>query len=57
MHHSAVTSGAGLLTITTNPNDKSTGFIEGNTSYDVLYNDSLDIGLSRNEMDGSIDDF
>ena len=58
MHHSSVTTGAGFTTMTKDEAD-STGsyFIKGNTVYDMFYNDSLDIGLSKNELDGTVDKF
>ena len=56
MHHSAVTSGSGFTTLTKDSSAKSY-FVKGNTVYDMFYNDSMDIGLDKNELDGTIDSF
>jgi hypothetical protein len=32
-------------------------YTKGNTVYDMFYNDSLEVGLSKNELDGTIDKF
>lgn len=56
MHHSSVTTGIGFTTMTKD-NNSSTYFVKGNTAYDMFYNDSMDVGLSKNELDGTIDTF
>lgn len=56
MHHSSVTTGQGFTTMTRDPSNNSY-YIKGNTTYDMFYNDSLDVGLSKNELDGTIDGF
>ena len=56
MHHSSVTTGTGFTTMTRDSNS-STYFVKGNTAYDMFYNDSMDVGLSKNELDGTIDTF
>ena len=56
MHHSSVTTGTGFTTMTKDSNS-STYFVKGNTAYDMFYNDSMDVGLSKNELDGTIDTF
>lgn len=56
MHHSSVTHGTGFTTLT---KDKTTyvGTSGENLTYNVFCNDSLDIGLSKNELDGTVDKF
>ena len=56
MHHSSVTTGANFPTTI----GKSTSGVyctNGGTVYDMFYNDSMDVGLSKNELDGTIDKF
>lgn len=55
MHHSSVTQGQGFTTMTHNTD--TTYWTKGNLTYDMFYNDSMDIGLSKNELDGTIDGF
>ena len=55
-HHSSAMSGVGFDTIK-GDNSKENYFTYGNTSYDMFYNDSDDVGLSKNEMDGAVDKF
>lgn len=57
MHHSAVTTGSGFTTLTKDTSTEKSYFIKGNTVYDMFYNDSMDIGLSKNELDGTVDSF
>ena len=55
MHHSAVTIGWDFTTL-----EKGTGDSyakKGNTTYDMFHSDSLDIGLDKNELDGTVDYF
>ena len=56
MHHSAVTKGSGFPTLTKDSSATSY-YLKGNTVYDMFYNDSMDVGLSKNELDGTIDTF
>ena len=56
MHHSSVTTGSEFTTMEGDPDTKEY-FASGNTKYDMFYNDSMDVGLSKNELDGTIDDF
>ena len=58
MHHSSVTTGVGFTTMTNDAGDSTDSyFIKGNTVYDMFYNDSIAIGLSKNELDGTVDKF
>ena len=55
MHHSAITTGANFTTV-----DKGTGISyakKGNATYDMFHSDSLDTGLDKNELDGTVDYF
>lgn len=56
MHHSSITGGANFTTITGNTKSPSY-FVKGSTTYDMFYNDSICAGLSKNELDGSVDTF
>jgi hypothetical protein len=56
MHHSSVTTGSGFTTMEGDPNTTEY-FATGNTKCDMFYNDSMDVGLSKNELEGTIDGF
>ena len=57
MHHSSVTMGANFTTMRGGVSSQSTYCNKNNTTYDVFYNDSLNIGLNKNELDGTVDKF
>lgn len=55
MHHSAVTTGSDFVSL-----GKATGKSyakKGNYTYDMFHSDSLDTGLDKNELDGTVDEF
>lgn len=56
MHHSGITQGANIGTMHGTSSEKS-GEVESGTAYDMFYNDSFSTGLSKNEMDGTVDLF
>ena len=56
MHHSSVTTGGDFKTVYGKSSSRAF-FTQGNTPYDIFYNDSMDVGLSKNELDGTIDKF
>lgn len=56
MHHSSVTTGGNFSTLY-GKESSSACFTPGNVVYDMFYNDSMDVGLSKNELDGTIDKF
>lgn len=57
MHHSSVTDGAYFTTMASDSSSQPAYCTKGNTVYDMFYNDSMDVGLSKNELDGTIDNF
>ena len=57
MHHSSVTTGANFPTMLGDSLSQGVYCTKGNTVYDMFYNDSMDVGLSKNELDGTIDEF
>lgn len=55
MHHNAVTTGGDFITM--RKGNDTTYAKKGNATYDMFYSDSLDIGLDKNELDGTVDYF
>lgn len=54
-HHDAVTTGSGMYTMA-GDHEKETHALVSAYAHDVFYSDEL-VGLDKNEMDGTIDQF
>ena len=57
MHHSGITSGSAIESLSQVSSGTNSKRQNMSTRYDMFYNDSLDTGLDRNELDGSGDAF
>ena len=56
MHHSGITSGANLQCVQCGSNSNSAPMVNG-IAYDMFYDDSFSVGLTKNELDGVMDNF
>lgn len=56
MHNSGVTTGGSISCMHEN-NGENVGYIQGETVYDMFYNDSFSTGVDFNEFQGTVDDF
>ena len=55
MHNSGVTTGGSINCM--HGGEQVVGFRQGETVYDMFYNDSFTTGVDKNELDGVVDDF
>lgn len=55
MHNSGITTGGDINCM--HGNDVDVGFLQGETVYDMFYNDSFSTGVDKNELDGAVDEF
>lgn len=56
MHHSSITKDANITTMW-GDDGEHTYYVQGNTIFDMFYNDSMASGLQKNELDGTSDQF
>ena len=56
MHHSSVTKNANIQCMDVNKS-QPTIFVNGEIPYDMFYNDGNATGLSKNELQGAVDNF
>ena len=55
MHNSGITTGGNVDSMRSN--NESAGYVQGETAYDMFYNDSFSTGMDDNEIEGTVDEF